>query len=64
MPDQPHSSLSSACEHDWRVDPRVVLQSNPPRRRLVCAKCGAIDSGPAFFGAVVSTDNVQEWPKA
>lgn len=43
----------SDCEHDWRVNPFVVLPSYPPQRQLVCAKCdakkasgGVIDPAP------------------
>lgn len=28
------------CEHDWRVNPFIVLPSSPPQYELVCAACG------------------------
>lgn len=42
--------------HDWRVDPQVVLSSNPPQAQLVCAICGAHKgSGFAAAAPVITT---------
>lgn len=53
-----------SCEHDWRADPRgFVYSSNPPSRRIACAKCGAIDYEHAPMPEPVSRDP-KDWPPA
>lgn len=53
------------CDHDWRVDPNIVLLSNPPQQRIVCVECGKTSSrlipGAAYVGPNV---NPGSWEKA
>lgn len=58
--------ITVECEHDWRVDPHVVLTSIPPQQRLVCAKCAATSSrfGPGSEQLLAFTDDPKSWPKA
>lgn len=37
------------CQHDWRVNPFVVLTSYPPRQELYCIKCNKKTSAPFHF---------------
>lgn len=32
------------CDHDWRVDTTLILESSPPQHYVMCAKCGACSS--------------------
>lgn len=53
------------CQHDWRIDPNVVLLSNPPSQRLVCAICLAVTSrrvpGATYVGPSL---RVEDWRSA
>lgn len=51
------------CDHDWRVNPHKLLMSNPPRREIVCAKCGKKSSAPTGADHVSMSFNPQDWPK-
>lgn len=50
-------------DHDWRIDPYLILPTSPPRRKLVCARCGALASQPLVSGRPPS-DDPREWPRA
>ena len=41
LPPDPVDIRPKDCDHDWRVNPHVILPTNPPQRQLVCAKCRA-----------------------
>lgn len=49
---------------DFRVDPHVILTSNPPRQRLVCADCGRTSSR-LVPGAepIIHNNDVRSWEK-
>ena len=47
---------TNECDHDWRVDPHVVLPTNPPQRRLMCAKCKRSKGSGIRAHAVPNTD--------
>jgi hypothetical protein len=32
------------CEHDWRIDDTLILDSEPPQNYVLCASCGACSS--------------------
>jgi hypothetical protein len=49
------------CDHDWRVDPRVILPTNPPSSRLVCATCGAHSS--RMNEGYPTSNDPKDWPK-
>lgn len=49
-------------EHDWRVDPRVLLPGVPPAQRLVCAVCDEESSRPLELESV--SDAPVDWPEA
>jgi hypothetical protein len=52
------------CDHDWRIDPNVMLMSNPPQQRIVCARCGKRSSRvPPGSKRVGGNHNVQSWEK-
>lgn len=51
-------------EHDWRVDPRVILPTAPARVRLVCASCGAVSSGGGAGHYPLVSNNPKDWRKA
>lgn len=50
-------------DHDWRINPFVVLPSNPPQRRVVCAECGKEDTMPEGAASALSSDDPTDWPK-
>ncbi len=53
-------------EHDWRVDPNVILTSYPPQRRLVCAECGATKASgidPFVLAQTNFSREPSDWPK-
>lgn len=56
--------LPQHCDHDWRVNPHIVLPSNPPQQRLVCAKCKAITSRTAPGAQHIGPTDVGDWPSA
>jgi hypothetical protein len=31
----------NTCDHDWRIDTTLVLDSNPPQQYVLCTRCGA-----------------------
>ena len=49
--------MSEECEHDWRVNPNVVLPVMPPRQSLSCLKCGRRTSAPFHFKMKVNRRN-------
>lgn len=54
-----------ACQlHEWRVNPFVILTSNPPKRQLVCAHCGAIKAGSNIAGPHPDPNDPWTWPRA
>lgn len=32
--------MMNSPDCDWRINPFMVLPTNPPRRQIVCADCG------------------------
>lgn len=50
-----------SCDHDWRIDPHVVLMSLPPRYRVVCARCGKVESRSS--GVQMPGDDPAGWAK-
>jgi hypothetical protein len=32
------------CDHDWRVDNTLILESEPPQHYVLCARCAAYSS--------------------
>lgn len=52
------------CEHDWRVNPSVILATNPPGWEAVCVLCDAREFrrtiAPSY---VVDPQNPATWPR-
>lgn len=53
-----------SCEHDWRVNPNLVLASNPPQSQLVCAICGGTKGSGIPEGWKPPTNDPRDWIKA
>lgn len=51
------------CDHDWRVNPHKLLLSYPPRREIVCPKCGKKSSAPTGGDHITMSHNPEDWPK-
>jgi len=50
------------CEHDWRINPNKILPSNPPRRQVICLKCGYVSSiGTVRFA--VDKNDMTTWER-
>ena len=49
------------CEHDWRVNPNLILTSNPPRRQIICVDCGAVSSIAVVYRR--DSRNPRDWEK-
>ncbi|UVG35118.1 hypothetical protein SEA_CECE_67 [Microbacterium phage Cece] len=53
------------CDHDWRVDPTMILLSNPPKQRLVCVGCGKVTTRAIPEPTHLHhPSNPKTWPKA
>jgi len=52
------------CTHDWRVNPFLVLDTNPPKEQLQCAICGNITSRFKEPKAPAHSNDVTTWAKA
>lgn len=51
------------CEHDWRVDPRFVYTSNPPKSKAVCVICKKSKFVPTHPSFDPITEDPETWPK-
>jgi hypothetical protein len=54
----------NTCQHDWRVNPRKLLMSNPPQREIVCVNCGKKSTIFAEPLGRLASSNPHDWPKA
>lgn len=50
------------CDHDWRINPHIVLLSYPPRVKLFCLKCKETRTA-LHPGYVRDNQSVEGWPK-
>lgn len=50
------------CEHDWRVDPRFIYTSNPPKRKAVCLTCHETKF-VSVLNYLQPSDDPKTWPK-
>jgi hypothetical protein len=52
------------CQHDWRVNPRKLLVTNPPQREIVCVRCRKKSTILAEPVAKPLSNDPRDWPKA
>lgn len=51
-------------DHDWRINPFVVLPTDPPRRQIVCAECSETSSvDEQTMDSLFDVHNPVNWPR-
>ena len=51
------------CEHDWRINPHIMLPTYPPQRQLVCANCGKKKASGLGKAPAVPGRDPKTWEK-
>lgn len=59
-----HVEVLPECDHDWRVNPGVILPTNPPGWEAICVSCGARDHRTSIAPQyVVDPRDPKTWPR-
>lgn len=51
------------CDHDFRINPFLILTTHPPTRQLVCVECGQTRN--SYDKSIVNlSEDPKTWAKA